>query len=247
MVYGFILKSILYTAISLIPVSSLIHDVLFYTGVIVLSYAAAVITKSPKIAEVLKNIGIYRNHNENIWLDVFDGENPPWLELSSSTLKTHYTGELDTLEDFSRKPIIILRKCTSYDENGDVIKDYSHDSNFKIMIDTSQYDDIKIAYPEKDENKISAFFGIVIRMYNSGEHNHPHFHAAYREYKAVFNIDGELTEGDMPKKQIKLIAAWAELHKDELLANWGLVMSEKHPFSIDPLRRLIYIRYLIKH
>lgn len=83
---------------------------------------------------------------------------------------------------------------------------------------------------------ISMFFGIIIRMYNNGEHNPPHFHAAYQEYNAVFNMEGELIEGDMPKKQTKLIAAWTEIHKDELLANWELAMSEQPLYKIDPLR-----------
>lgn len=55
-------------------------------------------------------------------------------------------------------------------------------------------------------------------------------------YNAVFNMDGELTDGEMPKKQLKLISAWAELHKDELLANWELAMSEQPLYKIDPLR-----------
>lgn len=83
---------------------------------------------------------------------------------------------------------------------------------------------------------ISMFYGIIVRMYNSGEHNPPHFHAAYQGYNAVFNMDGELTDGEMPKKQLKLISAWAELHKDELLANWELAMSEQPLYKIEPLR-----------
>ena len=67
---------------------------------------------------------------------------------------------------------------------------------------------------------ISMFFGIIIRMFNNGEHNPPHFHATYQGYNAVFDMNGEMTDGDMPKKQQKLIAAWAEIHHDELLANW---------------------------
>ena len=47
---------------------------------------------------------------------------------------------------------------------------------------------------------ISMFYGIVIRMYNNGEHNPPHFHAIYQEYRASFSIDGELLKGEMPKK-----------------------------------------------
>lgn len=49
-------------------------------------------------------------------------------------------------------------------------------------------------------------------------------------------MDGELTDGEMPKKQLKLISAWTELHKDELFANWELAMSEQPLYKIDPLR-----------
>ena len=85
---------------------------------------------------------------------------------------------------------------------------------------------------------LSMFFGIVIRMYlGKKEHNPPHFHAYYQDFKAIFSIDScEMTEGEMPNKQRKLIEAWAELHKDELLADWGLAQSGELPFSIDPLK-----------
>lgn len=84
---------------------------------------------------------------------------------------------------------------------------------------------------------ISMFLGIIIRMYNNGsEHNPPHFHATYQDYNATFTLDGEIKEGEMPKAQTKFIAAWAELHKDELIANWELAMNEEPLFKIDPLR-----------
>ena len=83
---------------------------------------------------------------------------------------------------------------------------------------------------------ISMFLGIIIRMYNNGEHNPPHFHASYQDFNAVFDMDGEIIEGKMPKKQIKFIAAWAELHKDELLANWELAITGQSLYKIDPLR-----------
>lgn len=83
---------------------------------------------------------------------------------------------------------------------------------------------------------ISMFYGIIIKMYNNGEHNPPHFHASYQEYYATFNLDGELIEGDMPKRQIKFIAAWTEIHKDELIANWELAINEEPLYKIEPLR-----------
>ena len=75
---------------------------------------------------------------------------------------------------------------------------------------------------------ISMFYGILIRMFNTNEHNPPHFHACYQEYEALFDLEGNLIEGEMPKRQIKLIAAWAELHKDELEANWRLAEERLH-------------------
>ena len=63
---------------------------------------------------------------------------------------------------------------------------------------------------------LSMFYGIIIRMYCSpGEHNPPHFHAYYQENKAVIDIHtSEIIEGILPKRQIKLVLAWAELHKE---------------------------------
>ena len=83
---------------------------------------------------------------------------------------------------------------------------------------------------------ISMFYGIVIRMYNNGEHNPPHFHAYYQGKEALFDFDGDLSDGEMPLRQRKLITAWAEIHRDELLANWELAMNEEPLYKIEPLR-----------
>lgn len=85
---------------------------------------------------------------------------------------------------------------------------------------------------------ISMFYGIIIRMYCAPqEHNPPHFHAYYGEHRATIDINTcELIEGSLPKKQLKLVLAWAELRKDELKANWKLAMNSELPFKIEPLK-----------
>ena len=83
---------------------------------------------------------------------------------------------------------------------------------------------------------ISMFFGIIIQMFIRGEHNPPHFHALYQGHEGVFNLEGELMEGEMPTRQRKFIVAWAELHKDELLANWELAEKKQSLYKIEPLR-----------
>ncbi len=84
---------------------------------------------------------------------------------------------------------------------------------------------------------ISMFYGIIIRMYFSPEeHNPPHFHAYYNEYRASFSIDSiEIIEGELPRKQKRLVQAWAELHIDELRANWQLAMNQETLYKINPL------------
>ncbi|MBC8384285.1 MAG: DUF4160 domain-containing protein [Candidatus Cloacimonetes bacterium] len=85
---------------------------------------------------------------------------------------------------------------------------------------------------------ISLFYGIIIRLYCSpGEHNPPHFHAYYQGDKAVFDINTcTMKEGSIPSKQRKLIEAWAELHKEDLLADWDLSSNGELPFKISPLK-----------
>lgn len=85
---------------------------------------------------------------------------------------------------------------------------------------------------------ISAFYGLIIRMYYAPtEHPPPHFHVYYSEFKATIDIQScELIQSNLPKKQAKLVLAWAELHQEELMANWTLVMNGEEPFKIQPLR-----------
>jgi len=82
------------------------------------------------------------------------------------------------------------------------------------------------------------FFGILIRMYfgDIGVHNTPHFHAVYGEYEAVFDLVGDLIEGEFPMKQQAFVKAWALIHEEELRANWELAVNREPTFKIDPLK-----------
>lgn len=85
---------------------------------------------------------------------------------------------------------------------------------------------------------ISMFYGIIIRMYllDNKHHNLPHIHAKYAEFEASISIqDGEILAGDLPKKQLRLVQAWIELHRDELSADWELATSGENPYKINPL------------
>ena len=49
-------------------------------------------------------------------------------------------------------------------------------------------------------------------------------------------LGGELLEGSLPNRQMKLVQAWVELCQDELMADWYLASTGQMPFKIDPLR-----------
>jgi hypothetical protein len=68
--------------------------------------------------------------------------------------------------------------------------------------------------------EISRFLGIIISMYFD-EHNPPHFHIQYNEYRASMDIRTfNLTAGMLPARVRGLVEEWAELHREELLRMW---------------------------
>ena len=46
----------------------------------------------------------------------------------------------------------------------------------------------------------------------------------------------ELIGGDLPRRQRRLVEAWAEIHQRELLDDWELLQAGRPPFKIEPLR-----------
>ena len=69
--------------------------------------------------------------------------------------------------------------------------------------------------------EISRFYGIIIYMFFN-DHNHPHFKIKYGDFEANILIEnGNLLNGDFPVSKLKLVSAWAEIHKEELINMWN--------------------------
>ena len=86
--------------------------------------------------------------------------------------------------------------------------------------------------------ELSRFHGIIIRMFwePDAPHHRPHFHAAYQDSTVSVAIDTiEVLAGALPRRQQRLVEAWAELHQRELLNAWQAMTSEQPPGRIDPL------------
>ena len=82
--------------------------------------------------------------------------------------------------------------------------------------------------------EISRFLGIVIAMFYR-DHAPPHFHAVYGNHEITVEIKSGIVRGDFPKRALRLVLEWLDLHKDELLEDWRLVEA-RHPLKrIAPL------------
>ena len=78
--------------------------------------------------------------------------------------------------------------------------------------------------------EIARFYGIIIKIFFSNEHNPPHFHAVYGEYNGSFSIlDLKMIEGDLPRKAQSLIIEWANKHKEEIINIWNTKTLKKLP------------------
>lgn len=82
------------------------------------------------------------------------------------------------------------------------------------------------------------FYGILIRMFfkDTERHHTPHIHADYQGSVAVYSIiDGTLLAGEVPVNKHKLVVAWIEIHKDDLIADWELAVQGSKIFKIKGL------------
>ena len=83
--------------------------------------------------------------------------------------------------------------------------------------------------------EICRFLGMVIAMFYK-EHNPPHFHVRYNEYKAVISInDLAIIEGKLPPKALGLVIEWASINQEALKANWQLAQKFAELKKIPPL------------
>ena len=86
---------------------------------------------------------------------------------------------------------------------------------------------------------MSQIFGIIIRMLTEAgsPHHAAHLNANYQDEVGIFTIEPvELIAGSLPRRQSRLVEAWAELHQAELRADWQRLRDGETPEPIEPLK-----------
>jgi len=73
-------------------------------------------------------------------------------------------------------------------------------------------------------------------MEAGGSHHQPHFHAYYGNEVVIVSLDPiEVIAGTLPRRQLRLVMAWAEIHAEALLDDWRLLQDGRVPRPIAPL------------
>ncbi|WP_372793885.1 DUF4160 domain-containing protein [Pontiella sp.] len=82
---------------------------------------------------------------------------------------------------------------------------------------------------------VSAFFGIIIRMYYN-DHNPPHIHVEFQGRKALVDFRGNVLMGELGSRTaLKLVREWIDLHPEELTEDWTAAREGREIKKIDPL------------
>lgn len=82
---------------------------------------------------------------------------------------------------------------------------------------------------------ISTFFGIVVRVFHE-DHEPPHVHVQYGEYKAVVQIaTGRVLAGRLPPRVKRILLEWLRLRRVEVMRTWIIARDQRIPPRVRPL------------
>jgi hypothetical protein len=82
--------------------------------------------------------------------------------------------------------------------------------------------------------EISRFYGISIHI-RYREHGPAHFHARYGDYAISVTMDTGVIQGTFPKRALRLVLDWHDLHREELLNDWDRATHGAQLLPIPPL------------
>lgn len=92
----------------------------------------------------------------------------------------------------------------------------------------------EILYYNRSHARDLPILRIIITMYLP-DHNPPHFHVRYNEFRAIIDIQTGAVTGQMPRRALNLVFEWLDQHKDELMANWQRMENGETLATINPL------------
>ena len=88
------------------------------------------------------------------------------------------------------------------------------------------------------QEELSRFDGISVYMYSepNSPHKLSHIHAEYQGEEVVVSLDGNVLEGDLPSKKLRMLLVWMDMRQKELQENWELLAAGEKYNKVEPLR-----------
>lgn len=96
----------------------------------------------------LEKIHLYRTTNENIWDDII--KTGMFLRIYMKD-GTSYLGMYRKSESFEREPFILLSRYQEFNKDNRIVKDYFDNTNKFILLNTKDFERIKIDYSQCKE------------------------------------------------------------------------------------------------
>lgn len=83
--------------------------------------------------------------------------------------------------------------------------------------------------------EICRFYGIIIYLYWK-DHNPPHVHFHYGNYKCSISVIDRVVDGQAPAKVIAKVNEWIDQNEDAILALWEKAQRGEKIGRLEPLK-----------
>ena len=70
---------------------------------------------------------------------------------------------------------------------------------------------------------------------NYREHEPAHFHVRYQGYEASIQLKTRTLKGHLPRRALRLVYEWMDIHSLELQENWDRIKNHEPLLPIEPL------------
>lgn len=141
---SFILKTLYdWTVCRLLNVPGSSYTVCLLVISLLAGYCSAKVILMPPVIGIMQRLGINRTASTSIWNDFI--EDGLWLRVWLRDSERSYYGQVALMENFSREPLILLKRYQFLDDDGAVLVDNTEDDGRMVLMNLSNFERVEIA------------------------------------------------------------------------------------------------------
>ena len=131
-----------------VEIDPLLNVIILLFISLILGYLLGLIGYSPVANKFLLRFGIHRTVKENIWANVI--KKGHYIRVFKKDYSKSYCGQCTFYENDTREPIIVLSRYVIYNDNAEVICDYSNDDTASIVLNLKDFERVDVFDQTKD-------------------------------------------------------------------------------------------------